>query len=219
MKTILCFGDSLTWGYNAQTVTRFPYEQRWTTVLQNKLGAGYRVIEEGLGGRTTVSDNPYSPYRNGSTVLPMFLESHAPIDLLVLLLGTNDIKSHILGSARKAAMGCSRLIRIILASQAGPNASAPAILLLAPPHLGKLTNLTAISLADAEQEAKHFAEHYAAVADFLKTHFLDTSKFLVTDPADGVHLDSQNNARLGSEVATKIKTIFNLNPKLETVAS
>ena len=106
MKTILAYGDSLTFGTNAQTQGRHAYEDRWPTVLEHGLGGKARVIAEGLGGRTTVFDDfSNAADRNGARVLPTLLESHKPLDLVVIMLGTNDLKEYISGSAFGAAMG------------------------------------------------------------------------------------------------------------------
>src|SRR6187401_3541591 len=97
MKTVLCFGDSNTWGFVPESITaphamRHAPDLRWTGVLARELGAGYRVIEEGLSGRTTVHEDPIMGNRNGSLHLPSCLESHSPIDVVMLMLGTNDLK-------------------------------------------------------------------------------------------------------------------------------
>ncbi len=92
MRRILCYGDSNTWGYDAAADDRFPEEVRWTGVLQQLLGEGFRVIEEGQPGRTTVWDDPIEEHRNGKTALYSVLESQSPVDLVVLMLGTNDLK-------------------------------------------------------------------------------------------------------------------------------
>ena len=92
MKTVLCYGDSNTWGYIGGTGERFAPEVRWPGVLQAALGGAYRVIEEGLNGRTTVFDDSIEEGRNGETYLRPCLQTHAPIDLVILMLGTNDLK-------------------------------------------------------------------------------------------------------------------------------
>lgn len=91
MKQILCFGDSNTWGLIPKTGERFPWGIRWTSILSEKLGQDkYHVVEEGLCGRTTVFDDPLRDGRCGVKVLPTLLESHDPIDLSIIMLGTND---------------------------------------------------------------------------------------------------------------------------------
>ena len=97
MKRILCFGDSNTWGWNPANKERFDENSRWTGILKNKLGENYDIIEEGLNGRTTVWDDPIEGYKNGKKHLPSCLESHRPLDIVVLMLGTNDLKSRFFG--------------------------------------------------------------------------------------------------------------------------
>lgn len=92
MKNILCYGDSNTWGYDAETKNRFPPDVRWTGILKRTLGEGYHVIEEGLNGRTTVWDDPIEGYKNGREYLIPCLESHRPLDLVIIMLGTNNLK-------------------------------------------------------------------------------------------------------------------------------
>ena len=98
MKNILCFGDSNTWGFIPESILepqprRHPHDVRWTGVLARELGSGFQIIAEGQNGRTTVHDDPFATARNGKLVLPAILESHKPLDLVVLMIGTNDLKA------------------------------------------------------------------------------------------------------------------------------
>ncbi|HJY62533.1 MAG TPA: GDSL-type esterase/lipase family protein [Ignavibacteria bacterium] len=113
MKTILCYGDSITWGYNPNDGTRFDYSETWPGVLQDSLGKEYRVITEALAGRTTCWEQPYAPYRNGRDYLPMLLESHSPVDLVILMLGVNDLMKTVGKTADESAWGLLSLVRII----------------------------------------------------------------------------------------------------------
>jgi len=133
MKSVLCYGDSNTWGADASTGGRFPRDVRWTGVLQRELGAEYAVIEEGLGGRTTVWDDPIEGHKNGKTYLIPCLPSHRPRDLVVLMLGTNDLKHRFSLTAFDIAAGIGTLIDMILTSRCGPANGAPQVLLLTPP--------------------------------------------------------------------------------------
>ncbi|TIX38357.1 MAG: arylesterase, partial [Mesorhizobium sp.] len=84
MKTVLCYGDSLTWGYDAASLDRHPLKDRWPSVLQATLGGDIQVIAEGLNGRTTAFDDHLAGAdRNGARVLPTVLMTHAPVDLIV----------------------------------------------------------------------------------------------------------------------------------------
>lgn len=141
MFEVLCFGDSNTWGYSPKSRDRFARKTRWPGVLQAALGDGFSVVEEGLGGRTTVWDDPIEGDKNGRRQLPAPLESHKPLDLVVLMLGTNDLKRRFSAPASDIAAGVERLIGIILASSSGGTGKAPRILVIAPPPLGRLSDL------------------------------------------------------------------------------
>ncbi|MBX7147019.1 MAG: SGNH/GDSL hydrolase family protein [Alphaproteobacteria bacterium] len=214
IKNILCFGASQTWGWNPENATRYPFDKRWTGVLQNKLGANYHIIEEGLNGRTTVFDDPFQPGRNGSLILPVLLESHAPLDLVILFLGTNDLKPYIQNStkdgAKKAALGCIRLIRLIWASQCGPKGNKPDILLLSPPWIIEPKGLMEMVFIDVVDESKELAKHYESVARNFNIHFMDLSQFIKPSPIDGIHMDVHNNKILGEKLALTIQEIYKI---------
>jgi lysophospholipase L1-like esterase len=139
MKSILCYGDSITWGYNPSEGTRFPFGGRWPGILQTELGESYRVIEESVPGRTTNLDSPYLPDRNGKKSLTLALESHMPIDLFILMLGTNDLWKALGLSASDIAASCMSLIWTVQKAMAGPGFGVPEILLIAPQPLGPLS--------------------------------------------------------------------------------
>lgn len=209
MKTILCFGDSITWGYHPKTTERYPFQDRWTGVLQTALGDKYDIIEAGVNGRTTAFDDPVQPNRNGSLALPIELLTHSPIDLVIIMLGLNDLKTYLHGSARQAAAGCSLLIRQVRSSMAGPNGNAPKILLISPPVLIPLpgylgTLLTEKSVAESHELGKH----YRALAEYLNVAFMDAADIVKVSPTDGCHLEASENHKLGKAVAEKIKQIF-----------
>ena len=133
-KTVLCYGDSITWGKNPADEKRMNANERWTGVLRNGLEDDYSVIEEGLPGRTTVWDDPVSgAYKNGLNYLIPCLDSHRPINLCILMLGTNDLKKRFSLSATEIARGITVLVEVIEKSETGPEGSAPKILLLTPP--------------------------------------------------------------------------------------
>jgi lysophospholipase L1-like esterase len=137
MKTILCFGDSNTWGFDPTSITtafpaRHPIDVRWTGVLARELGPDFRIIEEGQNGRTTVHHDPFNVARRGLDYLPACLESHKPIDLVVMMLGSNDLKAVFNVPPSEVASGAGVLARMIVTSQAGPDNRAPQLLLLCP---------------------------------------------------------------------------------------
>ncbi len=204
IKTILCYGDSNTWGYDPATGTRFPRDVRWTGVLRLALGPGYLIIEEGLNGRTTVWDDPIEGYKNGRDYLIPCLETHRPLDLVVLMLGTNDLKQRFSVSAFDIANSVGVLVDIIQRSQAGPDGRAPQVLLLAPPPVGKLTAFSEM-FAGAEVKSRRFAEHYARVAAERGCAFLDTATVIRSSDLDGIHFEVEEHRKLGEAVAARIR--------------
>src|SRR5688572_14532782 len=110
MKTILAYGDSLTWGMDARTGRRHPHEDQWPAVLESGLGGRARVVNAGLNGRTTMfDDHATAADRNGVRMLPSVLATFEPIDLVIIMLGSNDVKTFVSGSAVAAAQGVRRL--------------------------------------------------------------------------------------------------------------
>lgn len=131
MKTVLCFGDSNTWGYvPGSNGERLPREARWPTRLQAALGGDWEVIPEGLSGRTATIDRPDSEGRNGLPYLLPCLLSHAPVDLVVVFLGTNDVN---FVEDERVARCVARLVRVVRGSEAGPGGGAPEVLVICPP--------------------------------------------------------------------------------------
>jgi len=207
MKTILCYGDSNTWGYNPLTKERYSREERWTGILQKELGEDYEVIEEGLNGRTTVWDDPIEGYKNGKEYLIPCLESHRPVDLVIIMLGTNDLKKRFSLSAFEIANGAKVLVNIVQKSKAGPGEIAPKVLLMAPPPVGKLTEL-AEEFEGAEEKSKKFSYHFKRVATECGCEFLDTSKIIVSSDIDGIHFEVQEHKKLGHAVARMVRKIL-----------
>lgn len=134
MKTILCFGDSNTYGYIPDGSGRFPIEVRWTGRLQNALGDSARVIEEGLCGRTTIFPDEVRDGRRGIDMIGTLVESHHPVDLLVVMLGTNDCKCAYHATAEQITEGVYRVIE--RAKEHAPESMK--VLLISPIHLGKV---------------------------------------------------------------------------------
>ncbi len=207
MKRILCYGDSNTWGYDPATRDRFPAATRWTGVLQRELGDEYRVIEEGLNGRTTVWDDPIEGYKNGHHYLIPCLESHRPLDLVVILLGTNDLKKRFSLSAYDIASGAGVLVDVVNKSAAGPRGRPPAVLLLAPPPVTTLTDFAEM-FEGAEPKSPRFSAHYRRVAEQYGCHVLDAGDVAASSPLDGIHLEAAEHAKLGQAVAIAVRSIL-----------
>ena len=203
MRRILCFGDSNTWGYDPATEDRFDDQTRWTGVLQAALGADFTVIEEGLNGRTTVWNDPIEGYKNGHDYLVPCLETHRPLDLVVLMLGTNDLKRRFSLSAYDIAQGVAVLLRAISYSKAGRDGHAPRVLLLAPPPVAKLTGFAEM-FEGSEAKSLLLGQHYRAVAVEYNVAFLDTSTVIRSSDLDGIHFEAEEHAKLGRAVAHEV---------------
>jgi lysophospholipase L1-like esterase len=208
VKTILCYGDSNTWGWDPIGQTRYPMDVRWPGVLRQELGEGYLVIEEGLGGRTTVWDDPIEGYKNGKTYLIPCLQSHSPLDLVIILLGTNDLKMRFSLSAFGIAYGASALVDVVQKSDAGPNYNPPQVLLLAPPPLVELSGDTAEIFQGGVAKSLKFSQFYRRVAQERGCAFLDTAEVIVSSKVDGVHFEASEHRKLGLAVAAKVREIL-----------
>jgi len=211
MKTILCYGDSNTWGWNPVNQTRYARFARWPGVLQQRLGGGYYIIEAGLSGRTTVHDDPIEPHRNGKTYLPACLMSHQPLDLVILMLGTNDLKHRFGQSAFDIAAGAGFLVKLIQQSGTGPNGQSPQVLLLAPPPIIKRPP-TAAQFEGGPAKSKQFGRTFGPISRQHHCHFLDTGKVVDSSSIDGVHLELTEHQKLGLALAEKVEQIFSAGP-------
>jgi lysophospholipase L1-like esterase len=209
VAVIVCFGDSNTYGFDQATGGRFPKSVRWPGVLAAELGGGAEVVEEGLSGRTTMWDDPYLGGRNGRTYLLPCLRSHAPVDVVVIMLGTNDTKTIFGRTPAEIAAGAGALVDDALASGCGPAAGAPRVLLVAPPGPGAATERSEVWGFD-ERQAKgvRLAGLYRTVAQMAGVAFLDGSAVAGVDPADGVHLTPQGHATLGHAVAAAVRGLL-----------
>lgn len=212
MKTILCYGDSLTWGYSAEGPGRHAYEDRWPSVLAAGLGEGFNVIAEGLNGRTTAYDDHLADCdRNGARVLPTILHTHYPLDLVIIMLGANDMKPFICGRAIGAKQGMERLVDMVNQHAYGFDAKAPQVILVAPPALCATEEADFDAMFDGGvAESKKLAAMYAEVADAAGCAFFDAGSVAVTTPIDGVHLDAANTRAIGAALVPFVRRLVNL---------
>ena len=211
MPIILCFGDSNTHGsvpmLNRDDIRRFGPDERWAGVLRKELGAGFTVIEEGLPGRTTLRDDPIEGvYKNGQWYLRACLESHRPIDLMTLMLGTNDLKSRFAVQPLDIAESVGILLETIARSDAGPNGKAPRVLLIAPPPLAKLTFLGDM-FAGGFEKSQRLGAVYRPQAEKYGAAFLDAGTIIRTSDVDGVHFEASEHGKLGKAVAGAIRAM------------
>lgn len=204
--SVLVFGDSLTFGARADGPARHDAADRWPVVLQAGLGPNVQVIAEGLNGRTTVFTSPVASYmRAGCDVLPTLLHSHQPLDLVVVMLGTNDIMVSEM-SARAATRGMARLVEIIRQHPYWGGASVPRILIVAPPPCvrdaaGDITD------RDIAQTAE-LAGRYRALAQELGCGFFDAGSAATGALPDGVHLDAAGSRAVGAALVPVVRALI-----------
>jgi lysophospholipase L1-like esterase len=201
-RTIVCYGDSNTHGSDAVDGTRLPRDVRWPGVMRGLLGDRYEVIEEALGGRTTVFDAPFSPGRNGRDYLLPCLWSHEPVDLVIIMLGTNDLKAFHGVTANEIASGAGALIDLARQSLAGPGGTPPAVVLVSPVPLDEPTDRSEVwGLGAAREESRRLASAYRTVAAGKGVGYFDAGSVATVSPLDGVHLDAEAHRAIGTTLA------------------
>ncbi|PHU40699.1 arylesterase [Pseudobutyrivibrio ruminis] len=203
MKSVLCFGDSNTYGLKPDGSGRFEKTERWTGVLSEMLGhQDYEVIEEGLVGRTTVFEDSTRQGRNGSKLLPILLESHGPVDTVVVMLGTNDCKAVYNASPKLIARGAEILLR-----QIRDNNSAAKILLLSPIHLGDTVWKEEFDPEFDEKSvitSKELKAVFAKLAEEFDCMFLAASDVAKPSETDQEHLDEKGHLALANAIYKKL---------------
>jgi lysophospholipase L1-like esterase len=210
-RTLLLFGDSNTHGTMAMPDLgfggRFDREERWAGRLA-KLMPDWEVIAEGHPGRTTVHDDPVEgAHRNGLTVLPALLESHKPLDVVLVMLGTNDLKERFSVNACDVALSLERLVRVILGSGSGPGNGAPGVLLVAPPPILEVGCLAGM-FAGGAAKSQALAAEIEAAAKRVGVPFLDAGKVVKVSPVDGIHYEAEANPALAEAFAAAIRAHF-----------
>ena len=201
MKQIVCFGDSNTYGFIPKAGGRYPWEIRWTGILSERLGLeNYRVIEEGLCGRTTMFEDPLRDGRCGVQMLPAILETHSPIDVVVVMLGTNDCKTVYSATAEMIGKGIADIISLIRRY-----AGESKILLMSPIHLGEevwksAPDYSAMSVSVSGE----LAEVYRSIAEKENVDFLAASSYAAPSSIDQEHLDEEGHRLLAEAVFHKI---------------
>lgn len=190
---------------------RFPEEVRWTGVLQTELGDDYVVVEEGLNGRTTCFDQPGFRCRNGQMFFESNLLTHEPVDVVVIMLGSNDLKDSICGDPHQSADGIGKLVEQASTTLVGPEGAAPNILLIAPPHFGAGILSGPFSAEYSGQKtidaSKQLAPLYEKQAEAYGAAFMDAADHAETG-RDGLHMSEESHGRLGLAVADKIRSMI-----------
>ncbi|WP_410217935.1 SGNH/GDSL hydrolase family protein [Paracoccus sp. (in: a-proteobacteria)] len=218
-KRILVYGDSNTWGYipvESGPTKRYAADVRWPGVLQAELGESYEVVEAGLSARTTDIADPTLPHisgagLDGSAALSPIIASHLPLDLVVIMLGTNDVKAQFNRSPFRIALGMGKLIDIVeqTGSGVGTDYPTPEVLVLAPPPLGTLhPEGRAERFAGGLEKTRVLPQYYHAIAEAADAEFLDVGTFAETDGIDGVHLSAEAHEQIGRGVAEKVRSLL-----------
>lgn len=209
---ILCYGDSNTWGSEPTTRDRLPRHQRWPGVLAETLGGQVEVVEEGLRGRTTVFDDPYAPGRNGREHLMVNVLSHQPLDMIILMLGTNDAKSHLGASPEMIAEGMASLVELIRSTPlTSPADKMPEVLVVSPPATGQIASRLKPDFDGAGDKVGRLPDLFAKVATDLKCDFFDASQHVSAGDFDGIHLRADEHRKLGVAIAHHLMSAFGSN--------
>lgn len=209
-KRILCYGDSNTWGAIPNESERYPDDVRWTGVLQNELGNTYKVIEEGYNGRTTVHDDPIEGRLSGVTYFKPCMESQLPLDLIIIMLGTNDLKTRFNVNPKAIASGLHRYKDIL--NNAPKVGTKPQVLVVAPILMDPSYKDHAIFHdmfgEDAVERSQGFAEAYKEVADEIEAHYFNAAECAKASEREGLHMEPDSHEKLGKALAKKVREIL-----------
>ncbi len=212
-KHIVCFGDSNTHGYCAVTNGRFDESERWCCLLQEKLGSDFLVLEEGLSGRTTCFTDPIHEGLNGLDYIYPCLMSHEPVDLLVIMLGTNDTKERFGASAACIALGLKRLVAKAIATTDCWRDGKPNILIVSPQNIDKRYETSHVGETmgrGCAEKSEGLAEQFSEIARLMGCHFMDADKVLAApvNNIDYMHLTLEGHRQLADALAKEITKLF-----------
>jgi lysophospholipase L1-like esterase len=207
-RTILCFGDSNTWGCppGGDGGKRFPRHVRWPGVLQRLLGEDYYVVEEGLNGRTATLEHPWVDGRSGRSYLLPCCQSHAPLDLVVVYLGTNDLADHYRLSAAEVAASCASLARVVRSAECGREGATPPVLLVCPPPIHP-TGPDAAEYETAAVKSQTLGKHFADAANIVGAELLDLERVVRYSEEDPIHLDADAHRALAEAVDPLVRRL------------
>ena len=203
MKTVLCYGDSNTYGYIPETGMRYPRDVRYPGRLQMLLGDDYTVVEEGCNGRTTIHDDPVDGWKNGMDYLKPCLNSHKPVDIVIMMLGSNDLKATFQLTAEQIAEGAGELVDVIQSFTAEKQGFVPKIILVSPPEIGtgiRTSPFYGAFYENAIMESKRFPECYKAVADAKDCIFFNAAEYIYPSEADSLHLTPEGHKVLAEKL-------------------
>ena len=217
MKRILCYGDSNTYGadgrrYRTEGMSlRYDEQTRWTALLQKNLGADYLISEEGFNGRTTVFDDPIENGRNGFAYLDVIFGSHQPLDLVILMLGSNDCKRKFSYSSMDIAGEMQILLEKILAYDRFRCGDQFKVLLVSPPHISEAITTSwlgdSFGYENGRKLSMELAAWYVQLAEMYGCMFLDAAEHVRTSDTDGCHMDAENQRKLARVLADLVKAL------------
>lgn len=211
-KRILCFGDSNTWGTIPGEPGRFPSHTRWTGVLQKELGQNYVVIEEGNGGRTSVHDDPVERRLSGLTYFTPCCESHSPLDLIIIMLGTNDLKMRFGEGPETIAMGFNRYQEAL--TIVSIDGEKPKVLLVSPVLVDASYQDVPVFRdmfgSQAVERSQGLAPAYKKVAEVNGWEFLNAADYAKASTIDGIHMDAVQHKIFGTVLAQKVREILEM---------
>lgn len=209
-KRIMCFGDSNTWGAIPAEDLRHEEDVRWTGILQKELGPGYRIIEEGQNGRTSLLDDPMEGRLSGLRYFAACCESQVPLDLIILMLGTNDLKARFNLGAKVIANGLKRYLDVLkVVPLAG---KTPKVLLVSPirisPAYRNHVLFSDMFGDDADVRSGRLAEAYKEMALETGIEWLDAAQYAQASLRDGIHMEAEEHGKLGLAMAKKVRQIL-----------
>lgn len=212
-KHVLCYGDSNTWGYiPGSGGRRMAADVRWPGVAAKALGEGFRITEEGLCGRTTIWDDPFTPgiQRNGFKTFGAVLDTHKPLDAVIIFLGTNDLKLHFSVTPDGVAKGAENLILAARTSAFGPgNGRPPAVLVICPCPMIEVEGAAFGDIyAGGREKSLGLRRAFGRLGARTGTPVLYAEDFVSSDRADGIHLSPESHGVLGQEVAKWVGETF-----------
>lgn len=213
-KRIMIFGDSNTWGWNpcndlVAPLKRWDDETRWAGILQKDLGDEYVVIPEGLNGRTSVWDDPIEEYRCGKDQIIPCLDTHAPLDLVIIMVGTNDLKCRYTVSAQDIANGVGIIVDKTLHQVGAFGEDGPKVLLICPPSLGPVENGVFADMFEGNVEkSRKMPKYFEGVAKTYGVEYFDAGTVVKSSEEDGLHMQADQHAILGHKIAEIVKKIM-----------
>ncbi len=216
MRRILCYGDSNTFGTNPSG-GRWSYDKRWTGILSSLLGPDFQIVEEGLGGRTTVFDDPLEPNRSGREFLPIALQSHRPLDMVVLSLGTNDCKCFFHANEQIIAKALEQLAVMIKTHPYGDGYPIPEVLVVSPIHIGDEIEQSPFASFTSESVllSKNLSSTIKEMTERNGLLFFDASSVAGPSVIDQLHLDMEGHQGIAEGLGTCILSHFVVEPSVQ----